>query len=270
MFLSRLLTVLLCAAPVAAASHELWIESSDYQIESGDQLQAVFKNGENFEGSTLSYFDRSAKRFELRIGDRVVRLAPRSGDNPALNLRLPIGDALVSVVYETTPAEVTYSDWAKFKKFIAHKDFATAEADHAAAGWSKEKFRESYTRHAKALMAVGSGAGSDTEAGLETEFVALSNPYAAGFNNRMKVSLLYEGAPRADAQVEVFDRAPDDSVTVTLHRTDADGVATIPVTAGHEYLFDAVVLRPAPQASTEENAVVWETLWAALTFDVPE
>jgi hypothetical protein len=120
----------------------------------------------------------------------------------------------------------------------------------------------------KSLIAVGSGEGSDSEAGLKTEFVALTNPYTEDFDNRMKVRLLYEGAPRADAQVEVFERAPDGSVDITLHRTDEAGEAVIPVQDGHEYLFDAVVLRPYER--TGEDDPVWQTLWAALTFAVPD
>ncbi len=255
---------------MAAASHELWIEPLAYQVETGDRLQAQFKNGQEFEGSTLSYFDRSARRFEMRVDDTDYPLSPRSGDNPALDVDAPVADGLVSVIYETTPSIVTYSEWAKFLAFAAHKNFDRAEADHANAGWSQEKFRESYTRHAKALIAVGDGSGSDSDTGMATEFVALSNPYAPDFDNQMKVSLLYDGAARKDAQVEVFDRAPDDSVTITLYRTNAEGLATIPVQPGHEYLLDAVVLRPFADASTEVNAVVWETLWAALTFAVPD
>jgi hypothetical protein len=132
------------------------------------------------------------------------------------------------------------------------------------------RFRESYTRHVKALIGVGTGEGADAELGLATEFVAETNPYASDFNNNMKISLFYQGALRPDAQVEVFDRAPDDTVTITLYRTDAAGQADIPVTPGHDYLFDAVVLRPAPGATTDENAIVWETLWAALSFSVPQ
>ena len=39
----------------------------------------------------------------------------------------------------------------------------------------------------------------------------------------------------------------------------------MPVTQGHSYLFDAVVL--APIRDSEE--AVWDTFWAALTFAVP-
>jgi hypothetical protein len=86
----------------------------------------------------------------------------------------------------------------------------------------------------------------------------------------MAVALFYQDAPRPDAQVEVFARAPDGTVTVTLHRTDAAGEARVPVAPGHDYLFDAVVLRPSLEAGSQERAPVWETLWAALTFAVPD
>ncbi len=270
MFLSRLLAILICALPVSVAAHEFWIEPETYQVEPGERLQAVFKNGQEFEGSSLSFFERSSARFEMYADGQVMALTPRSGDSPALDVDAPVTDGLVSVVHETTPSLLTYREWEKFLKFAAHKDFKTAAADHIAAGWSQEMFRERYTRHVKALFAVGSGQGDDAATGMETEFIALTNPYVAGFDNNMRVEVQYRGAPRADAQVEVFDRAPDNSVTISLFRTDAAGQVSVPVQNGHEYLFDAVVLRSIPAPVAEENPLVWETLWAALTFKVPE
>ena len=271
MFLSRLLPLMLCIAPLGALAHEFWIEPETYQVAPGAPLKGYFKNGENFKGASLSYFDRSAARFEMRAEGQTTVITPRSGDSPALDVPAPVEDGLVSVVHETTPSFVTYREWAKFMKFVTHKDFASAEADHNAAGWPQENFRERYTRHAKVLFAVGSGLGMDQAMGLKTEFTALTNPYAAGFDNVMHVALTFEGAPRPDAQVEVFDRAPDGEVTVTLHRTDAAGEARIAVTPGHSYLFDAVVLQAATdQGDKPERPILWDTFWAALTFAVPQ
>jgi uncharacterized GH25 family protein len=267
----RLLTVLMIALPLAPLwAHEFWIAPQSYQVAPGTAIAGDFKNGQNFKGNTLSFFDRSSTRFDVAFGDQITPLTPRNGDRPALQMQAPDTEGLLVVLHEKSAGTLTYREWAKFMKFVKHKDFATAEADHAAAGWPKENFRETYTRHAKALVAVGSGAGADKAYGMATEFVALTNPYAQGFDGQMSVQLLYQGAPRSDAQVEVFDRTPAGEVTVTLHRTDAQGVATVPVTAGHSYLFDGVVLRPAAGAADDPNAPVWETLWAALTFAVPQ
>ncbi|MEM8731861.1 MAG: DUF4198 domain-containing protein, partial [Pseudomonadota bacterium] len=156
-------------------------------------------------------------------------------------------------------------EWAAFLRFAAHKDFADIEVRHAARGLPKTGFRERYTRHVKALVAVGDGAGSDRLTGLKTEFVALANPYTDDLSGGLPVRLYHDGAPRAAAQVEIFARAPDGEVTVTTTRTDDTGLAMIPVVSGYSYLLDGVVLR-----ETEEgDDAAWETLWAALTFAVP-
>lgn len=269
MFVSRVLLAATLMAATAVSGHEFWIEPEQYQVESGAPLVADLRNGQNFEGIALGWFDRQFTRFEIVSGDETLPVPGRLGDTPALQMQAP-GEGLLVILHETTPASLTYTEWEKFLAFAKHKDFPAAEADHLAQGWSTERFRESYTRHVKALVAVGDGSGADRAFGLATELVALRNPYDPAFDGIMVVQVNHDGAPRAHAQVEVFDRAPDGKVTVTLARTDADGQARIAVTKGHDYLFDAVVLRPSDQAGTSETAPVWETLWAALTFSVPE
>jgi cobalt/nickel transport protein len=275
MKMSQLSAIIFSVLPAAPAfAHEYWLSPLNYQVESGEKIAAHFRNGEEFVGATFPYLPNRLSRFEIVVEGQAFNLSPRAGDNPALQIPAPGRDALVVVVAETTPSKVTYEEWEKFLSFAEHKDFPKAEADHSANGWSQEKIVESYTRHVKALIATGSGAGQDAPTGMTTEFVALTNPYDADFEDQMKVALFYQDEPRVAAQIEVFDRAPDDSVTISLHRTNAAGEAVIPVIAGHEYLFDAVVLRPAAEAKTgaeyNPDQPVWETLWAALTFAVPQ
>ena len=268
MGLVRLFLALTILVPLPALSHEFWIEPHQYQVESGNPLLADLKNGENFKGISLGWFDRQFTRFDMHTSDKVLPVTGRMGDTPALQATAP-QDGLLIVAHETTESMITYREWEKFLKFVDHKDFRDAVATHEANDWSKEEFREAYSRHAKALIAVGNGMGADRALGLETEFVALTNPYAEGFDGVMQVQVNYQGAPRIDTQVEVFDRAPDGTVNVTLHRTDEVGQTQVQVTPGHTYLFDAVVLRPSARAGTDDRAPVWETLWAALTFAVP-
>ena len=267
---ARLLLSVLLLTGTAAVSHEFWIEPKEYVLDPGAPLDAALLNGQNFEGISLAWFDHRFSRFETAQGDTRTAVAGRIGDTPALQGTAPEEEGLLVILHETTPSTLTYTDWEKFLAFAAHKDFPNAARDHVAAGWSQEKFRESYTRHAKALVAIGAGEGDDRAYGMETEFVALTNPYASGFDGQMRLRVMYRDTPRADAQVEIFDRDPDGDVTVSLTRTDAAGEATVQVTPGHSYLFDAAVLRPGPEAGTSERAPVWETLWAALTFAVPE
>lgn len=271
MRLSRFLCVaaVLCSPLLAAnavLAHESWLEPQQYQVETGGDLAADLKNGQGFNGSTLAYFKNNIVRFDMIMGDTSVPVEGRLGNIPALTTKAPAVDGLLVLVYQSTESSLKYSEWEKFLAFAEHKDFKTAEADHTAAGWPQENFREIYARYIKSLVGVGNGEGADMVTGMETEFVALTNPYSAAFDGTMQVQVLYQALPRAEAQVEIFQRDPKGEVVVTTTRTDDQGVASIPVTPGNEYLLDAVVLRPY----AGDKDAVWETLWAALTFKVPE
>ena len=269
MYFSRLvLAAALSLSGAGLSAHEFWIEPQKFQVESGDVMEIDLKNGQNFVGTRLSYFESQFTRFDLAQGNTINPAEGRTGDSPALTA-IADQDGLLVILHETTPNTLKYKEWAKFAKFAAHKDFPDAEADHNAAGWPREDFRESYTRHVKSLVAVGSGAGADRNYGMKTEFVALTNPYSKDFDGQMRVQVLLDNAPRPNAQVEVFQRvSANGDVIITVERTDAQGIATIPVSPGDDYMFDAVVLKPFSGDGPED--VVWQTLWAALTFQVPK
>ncbi|ATF18442.1 DUF4198 domain-containing protein [Phaeobacter gallaeciensis] len=260
----------------AALAHEFWIAPEKYQVKLGASVQADLRNGQVFSGARLAYFDRNIARFEVWNQAEAHPYSGRMGDLPALQLEAP-AEGLLVVAHETTPDHLTYDSWEDFVKFAAHKDFPDIEQRHSARNLPRTGFAERYTRHAKSLIAVGNGAGSDRAIGMLTEFVALANPYSDDLSTGLPVELRFQNRPRADAQVEVFERAPDDTVSVTLIRTDADGRAVVPVKSGHIYLLDAVVLRPVdPEAASRNDSAtkgqptpVWQTHWAALTFAVP-
>ncbi|SDC05725.1 Uncharacterized conserved protein, contains GH25 family domain [Ruegeria marina] len=254
----------LVAAACPGVAHEFWIEPHEYQVKSGAGVVADLLVGENFEGAPQVFFPDRATRSEVIRDGNVLPYQGRMGDVPAIQVAEP-GAGLLILVHETRATTLKYKAWEDFAAFAAHKDFPDIEARHDERGLPRQDFFESYTRHAKVLIGVGGAEGEDRETGMETEFVALANPYTDDLSDGMPVRLLYQGRPRAGAQVEVFDRAPDKTVSVFLARTDAAGEAIVPVQPGHAYMFDAVVLRPAP----EGGRPVWHSLWAALTFAVP-
>ncbi|THH39203.1 DUF4198 domain-containing protein [Aliishimia ponticola] len=244
-------------------AHEFWIDPVRYQVPPGENIVADFRNGENFEGVQLAFFDRNSTRLQMAHKGDVRDLTPRAGDRPAIN-QAPMGDGLHVLAHETTMSRLTYREWEKFAGFAAHKDFADIQQRHMDRGLPAENFREGYSRHAKALVTVGKVNGADQELGMVTEFVARTNPYTPDFTGEMKVNLYYQGQIRPDAQVEIFDTGPDGTTDVRLARTDSAGQAVIATQPGHRYLLDAVTLEPA-----DDGQIVWRTYWAALTFAVP-
>lgn len=266
----RILAVLITLSfPVPAFAHEFWIEPGDYQISTDGMVQGELVNGEEFEGTRMAFLPQRFTRFTATLGMRGGDVQNRLGARPALDME-PLGEGLHIISYQSRLSTLDYAEWEKFLKFATHKDFADIEAAHDARGLPREGFSEGYWRFAKTLVGVGHGAGNDVRTGLATEFVALDNPYTDDLINGLRVQLYYLDHPRPDAQVELFEKAPDGSVDITLHRTDGDGIATLPVKSGHSYLVDAVVLREPSAELAAQADIDWETLWAALTFAVPE
>ena len=255
------------ATPLAA--HEFWLEPLAYQVAADGRLEAEIVNGQYFEGAKLSYLPQRFVRFEHYAGIRRADVEGRLGSTPALNAPA-LSAGLNVVVYQSSIATVTYDDWESFQRFVDHKDFGDVRSRHDARALPDAGFREAYGRFAKTLINVGDGVGRDLRTGLETEIVALTNPYTDDLTDGMRVQVFYGDDVRADTQVEIFDKAPDDTVVITTTRTDSDGIAVVPVIAGHSDMLDSVVLREPSAELAAGTEAVWETLWANLTFGVPE
>lgn len=248
-------------------AHEFWIEAEDYIVAPGTPVVATFRNGQELAGSALSWLPGRSIRFDMVVNGEVQAVPVRIGDNPAFEVDdLPAG--LLTIVHETSDQFVTYADWDAWVRFTEHKGFPFAQQGHLDRGLPETGFRESYRRFAKALVAVGHGAGVDEERGLAVEFVAEANPYTDDLSDGLPVRLLYGGAPRADAQIEMFAKGATGAVTITSHRTDMEGRAVLPVEPGTEYLLDHVEI--LPMEPERDDDAVWRTLWAALTFATPE
>ncbi|WP_037294379.1 DUF4198 domain-containing protein [Roseobacter sp. CCS2] len=265
----RVLALILSLFSAPVAAHEFWIEPTDYQINADTNLEANIVNGEAFAGANLSFLPQRFVNFALFLGTESARVEGRPGDLPALQ-QAPVGEGLNVAVYQAKNQIVSYEEWEKFQRFVDHKDFGDVLRQHEARGLPLDDFTEVYSRHAKTLIGVGHAEGSDRRVGLETEIVALTNPYTGDLSNGFRVQVYYRNNLRPDTQVEVFEKAPDSRVSIALYRTNADGIATFPVKPGHAYMVDAVVLRVPDDTLVERSGAVWETLWANLTFGVPE
>jgi cobalt/nickel transport protein len=260
------MSLMFAALNAHAHAHELWLDSKEFQPPEGGNVEIELRNGENFRGINLPYFNKRVKQFFWVQNGEHHNVKSRSGDIPAMSTSIK-SEGLVLVVYESTPASLTYNEWEKFTNFINHKDFPDAEKLHMARDLPKNGFKEIYHRYSKALIGLGHGKGRDRNFGLETEFVAQTNPYVDSADADFTALLLYQQLPRKNVQVEVFERDSDGLVSIFMLRTDEYGSVSVPIKLGFDYLLDAVVLREA--APQTNKGAVWESLWAAMTFSVP-
>ena len=253
----------------AAFAHEVWLDAAEFQVETNEKLTAELKNGQNFVGGGLIYNPRSFTRFDVFSANGLEKVPGTIGDRPAPILQ-DQPDGLQVISYESAVSTLTYKEWGKFQAFADHKRFANIKARHNARGLPETDFIEAYTRHVKMLACVGICDGQDSAIGLETELVALVNPYQLQTDAILPVQLLLDGTPQPDRQIEIFARSADNAVEITTTATDQNGVAEIMLRRNTTYLLDAVTLRvPSTERQAKTNAV-WDTLWAALTFQTPE
>lgn len=273
------LSVCACFLTGPSVAHELWLEPLDYTIDIDASIQALMFNGQGFGGTVdgeipgavqLPFLSQRNAAFRYYQGEASAPVDGRQGQSPAVEV-FPLSDGLHSVAYVSSPSTLSYSEWARFQTFIDHKDLGGDLRDlHDARGLDPDDFTEVYIRHSKTLVAVGSGAGEDLRAGMEVELVALDNPYTDDLSDGLRVALYFRREVQADTQIELFEKGPDDVVTITFVRTDAEGIAVLPVRPGYSYMADAVYIREPSEALAEaSDGAVWETLWANLTFEVP-
>ncbi|MBJ3762723.1 DUF4198 domain-containing protein [Maribius pontilimi] len=253
----------------AAESHEFWIEPVLYQTEPGFRIIAAIRVGQAFEGSSYAYLPDNFLRFDLEQGGEMAPVDGRPGDRPAVNLEAT-REGLAILVHVTRDYELEYDSYEDFVSFVESKDAAWVLGSHADRGLPEEGPVEAYSRYGKSLIAVGDGAGQDHSFGLLTEIVALENPYTDDMSDGLDVQVLYEGEPRGDAQVEVFAKDAEGTVEITKLMTDKSGLVTVPVEPGKSYLVDSVLLREPKPEAVESMGAVWESLWASLTFAIPE
>ncbi|KIN74982.1 DUF4198 domain containing protein [Sulfitobacter noctilucae] len=253
----------------AAQAHEVWIEPLFWQVPVEESFEAHRINGENFKGNKLSWNERVTVLAERRIGDKTVPLTGRAGDIPAFQLP-GAASGLMALIFQSTHNTITYRNYDKFARFVTSKGYEETLDAHAARDLPETPIKEAYVRFAKALVAVGDGAGEDKPRGLELELVALDNPYTSK-GGQLRFQVLYRDVPLADNKVTVFMRDAEGVVNELSQTTTADGIAIFDAVPGREYLVDTVVLRePARALVVETKGAVWESLWASLTFKVPD
>lgn len=263
----NLVVTLACLAMAGkAAAHEFWIDPRDYMVDVGMPLVADLRVGQEFSGAAMSYLPRNFDLFTVATAGETREAEGRFGDVPALNMA-GLEEGLAVIVHQTTANQLTWSTWERFLNFANHKDLGDVTAMHEARGLSQEDVTEDYIRYAKSLVAVGDGAGADARVGLRTELVALANPYTDDVSGGMPLQLWYDDAVQADYQVELFAEDAEGEVSITLHRTDAEGVVLLPVEPGVTYMADAVFLEPVEPAQTGDP--IWVTHWANMTFAIP-
>ena len=250
------------ANSASVLAHEFWIAPVRGVLMPGDTIVAGLMVGRMLRGADYPYLSNRFRSFTVAVGKSSKRVAGNEGDIPALAYSAE-RRGLHVIAHHTIAFRVTHDDWMIFRRYLRDEGLDTFADRHRARGLPDQGFFERYTRYAKALVQAGPAdpADQDIRVGLPLELVAEANPYAAGVG-RLPVTLIWNGAPLANRQINIFrDDGIDSTVTRTKVVTDQDGRALIPLLGNGDYLLNSVHLEPVDAAP-----VVWASHWASLSF----
>jgi uncharacterized GH25 family protein len=180
---------------------------------------------------------------------------------------VPGSEGFFTLVYVSSGARVEL-DPERFAGYLAEEGLDRALAAWRRGGETDAPARDRYTRHAKALVAVGEPAASEwaftRPLGLELELVPERNPLALHPGAAFAVRVLWRGKPLAGAQVVSRSRARPGSPE--LVRTDRNGRATLHLDEAGMWMIKAVHMVRAEADPLAD----WHSAWASLTFSLRE
>lgn len=250
-------------APSVASAHEAWIEPYAYHFAKPSLLNAHLRVGKMFRGNTLLYNPDKFKRLDIVSNGQSQPIKGRLGDLPAIRHRLS-DNGLNTLVFVSTGERIHYETWEKFENFARKEGVSWLLDAHRQRGLPERAFSETYYRHVKSLIMVGSGSDRDSALGLRHEIVLQENPYTSA-DTPFSARVLWEGNPQTDVQLTIFRKTPEGETVREIAMTNQDGVATFARHAGHRYLLNSV--HALPVEKPVRNGPVWLTHWASVTFE---
>ena len=259
---SAIATLLLSAT---AQAHETWIMPPSFSAKPGAALDVQLTTGALFPTPEFNTQSDDVVYARLRQRDRIVDLKDRNTEPKTLRLRGPALQEGTAVVYALLPpAEVQLSLTQVAQYFDEIKAPASVRGEWAAQRRNQAKWTESFTKQAKTCIRVaGDGAkpaadtGCQRAVGLPLEIVPIDSPLGAKVGQSIRVRLLWQGKPMANAAVGLM---VEPSADRHFAITDANGVATVKLEAAGRAVLFSVYLRPLKTVGD------WQSDFTTLTF----
>lgn len=251
--------------PGAAAAHDFWIEPSAFRPARGAEVALRLYVGQDFRGDSLIYLPELHERYIYvdAAGEHPVPGVP--GDDPAGKIR-PRAPGTVVVGYRSAPFTISFKTLAEFEAYLATEGLEHIGAQRRRLNKPERDITERYSRAAKSLIDVGPAgtSGGDRRLGFTLELVAERNPYALKPGTELPLRLYYADRPLADALVIAFTN--DRPLEKLRARTDRDGRVRLALPRSGVWLVTAVHMVPAAKGVKAD----WDSIWASLTFELPQ
>jgi uncharacterized GH25 family protein len=218
----------------SAVAHDFWIQPDSYRAESDISVPLTLQVGH---GSA-----RQRSQLPLR---RITRFAAVAPDGTVVDLR-----GGLNLGAETDDGKVQFHSPGTYVVVL--------ETDNHARTLDGS---ESYSRHSKALLQVGTSESTRATAplGMPLEIVPDVNPYSAG--GTLPIHVLFDGKPLAGARVELTN-LEHDAQPYETHLTGEEGQTSFVIPDRGKWLLNVVWQKR--QASGQDTE--FETYFSSLSF----
>jgi hypothetical protein len=257
---SRVLAAALTAVAVPALAHDTWL-ASPARVEPRALLRMELTSGGSFPDLESPVKPERLVTSSCRVGGREIAMGVGPAWQYALRLRAWMAAPGLAVCRVALGPRALDLDSAEVGHYLDEIGAREAVGPVWAAQPEPRRWRETYTKHAKAVVRVGDTPDDSwhTPVGLALEIVPLSDPTVLKAGDALAVRVLRDGRPLAGLALRAVTRGR----AAAFAKTDADGRASFPLPVGGAWLIAGTELRASTARPGE-----WESDFTTLTLDV--
>ena len=261
----RFAPLLLLCAPVASA-HDLWLIPPK-QAKAGEAVTVEAVSGNKFPtGDHAPDPAKFAKRFAVGPDGKEADVDAAGMAEKAGRLTwTPAKAGVYAVAVRTTP-KVLKLEAEAFNSYLVSDGLPHIFKLRAKEGTLNQDSVERYSKSPKVLLRVGDGTDGDPTKplGLPLEIVPLADPFARKPRDTLKVRVLFDAKPLADAHLG-WDHPGDGDEPAGTVRSNDKGEALVPVAK-----TGLMTIRLTHMTRPKAKEYEWESFWTTLTFRVTE
>ena len=247
---------------VVLAAHDTWLLPSSMAVASGSTVTLDMTSGMAFPAPETAVMPDRLAAARCRLAGKLLDISEHTLGEKSLRLHVRAESPGVATIWAESRPRTLDLEAAEVREYLEEIGATETAGREWEGSPEPRKWRETYTKHAKTFLRVGSPEGDGSWAeptGMPLEIVPERDPTAVVAGADFPVRLLQDGRPLAGLSVGI--RAAGQK-TSRMQKTDGDGRASFRMDRAGWYLLHATQIARSSQPAGE-----WVSHFATLTVE---